>query len=264
MLDKNISFCYNQLISQRNLLEILRKVGIEKSDTICVHSDLVKLGKPATNSKNEFLERIMESLIESVGSTGTIIMPTFTYSFCKGEVYDVEKTPSTVGILTEYFRKMQQVKRTKDAIFSHAVYGKDQEYYLDIGNDCFGKKSIYEKMHQKNAKLVLLGTRTKEFTFFHYIEQSIGVPYRFTKRFKGEIREKTTVSDSYFDYYVRYLDKPSIIDSDKIAAFLSQKGSFREEKLGYGEIVSVELDLFYSNVIKKMKENKESFIKKEK
>lgn len=32
-------------------------------------------------------------------------MPTFTYSFCKNEIYDKLNSKSTVGVLTEYFRK---------------------------------------------------------------------------------------------------------------------------------------------------------------
>ena len=122
-----------------------------------VTPDIAVFGKLAVRDRKFLLDTLVDVLKECVGKNGTIIMPTFTYSFCKGEVFDVDNSKSTVGILTEHFRSLPAVKRTQQPIFSCAVYGKKQEYYLNVSKDSFGKGSIFEKLHKDNGKILFLG-----------------------------------------------------------------------------------------------------------
>ncbi|EAJ5678338.1 acetyltransferase, partial [Campylobacter lari] len=97
--------------SNIDLIEAFKKLGIKKGDILCVHSELMKFGIPLL-PRNEFLQTILDCFFEVIDKEGTLIMPTFTYSFCKNEVYDNLNSKSTVGVLTEYFRKWGGVKRT--------------------------------------------------------------------------------------------------------------------------------------------------------
>jgi aminopeptidase-like protein/aminoglycoside N3'-acetyltransferase len=237
-----------------DVIDALKKAGIKKGDSIFVHSDLKLFGK--INNKimrNEFLDSFIEALKKTVGKYGNIIMPTFSYTFCKNEIFIPEITPSKVGILTEYFRKLEGVKRSIDPIFSVAVFGPDKEYFTDVGTNCFGKKSIFEKLYDKNAKIVFLG-ETFAITYIHFVEQICGVPYRFIKKFKGKIKIKNELKDFVFDYNVRPLDKNIDYNLEKIMDFLESKRALRKIKLGNSNIIVVNaIDTF--NELKKDFEN---------
>ncbi|HEB7547832.1 TPA: AAC(3) family N-acetyltransferase, partial [Campylobacter coli] len=102
-------FQYNQKIyTQKDLVNTLKNIGIKNGDIICVHTEIFHFQTPLL-SKNEFLNSFLEALFKAIGKEGTLIMPTFTYSFCKNEVYDKLNSKCTVGILNEFFRKQEGV-----------------------------------------------------------------------------------------------------------------------------------------------------------
>ena len=99
-------FSFNgQNFGFHELCQALDKVGINAGDDICVHTSLMRLGKILVKP-NIFLGTFVAALREVIGPNATLIMPTFTYSYCKQQVYDVRNSPSTMGILTEYYRKL--------------------------------------------------------------------------------------------------------------------------------------------------------------
>lgn len=91
------------LVYQKDLELALRTLGLHQGDTLCIHSELFKFGEILV-SKKEFLQSILDSFFKIVGEQGTIIMPTFTYSFNRYKDYDKIHSKSTMGILSEYFR----------------------------------------------------------------------------------------------------------------------------------------------------------------
>ncbi|HEB9285742.1 TPA: AAC(3) family N-acetyltransferase [Campylobacter coli] len=111
---------HKALIYQEDLKQALKKIGLKQGDILCVHSELFKLGEVLI-PKKEFLQDIIDIFFEIIGKKGTLIMPTFTYSFNRYKDYDKTYTKSTVGILTEYFRITMAAEgkgiRTNDPIF---------------------------------------------------------------------------------------------------------------------------------------------------
>jgi|SRR5437867_3594243 len=163
---------------------------------------------------------------------------TSSYTFCNGEVFDPDETPSTVGIMTEQFRKSPGVKRSDDGIFSIAVLGSDQDYFIDVGRDCFGAQSVFEKLYDRNAWLVFIG-ETFDMTYIHFIEQRLRVPYRSKKRFSGVIRKGCCLINAVFEYNVRPLDQGIHYDLEKIARYLEDAGLLRISALGHSKIRAV-------------------------
>lgn len=238
-----------------DIINAIKKAGIKKGDSIFVHSDLKSFGKLNNKiTRDEYVGSFFKALLEVVGKNGNIIMPTFSYSICKKEIFDPETTPSTVGILTEYFRKLKNVKRSKDAIFSVAAFGPDKDYFVDVGTNCFGEKSIFEKLYHKNVKMVFLG-ETFDITYMHFIEQRYGVPYRFIKKFKGEIKLGNELKEFIFDYNVRPLDKNINYNLEGIAFFLESKGVLKKAELGNSKIRVVNAVDAFNEIIKGLKDN---------
>jgi aminoglycoside 3-N-acetyltransferase len=256
MINKVINYYKGKEISNIDILRTLKSLGIKQGDTICVHTDISSFGIPAIKDKNSYLQCICDVLNEAVGENGNIVMPTFSYSFTNKHIYDINNTRSQMGVLTEYFRKLPQTIRTEDPIFSFAISGGKNNYFANNDNNCFSKNSVYGKLHKENAKLILLGSRVKGYTFFHYIEQCYGVPYRFYKNFKGQIKDvDDNIYETEYVYYVRHLDRPSSPNINMIIKYLKKYNNFKERTFAYGSIVCIDFSQFYNSVIEKLKQD---------
>jgi aminoglycoside 3-N-acetyltransferase len=198
----------------KNYIELsLKKIGIKKNDIIFVHSDIINLpissGIINIKKKVRFIcDNIFKTLEKVVGKNGTIITPTFNYDFCKIKKFDLYKTPSKEGVFTEYFRNNKNVIRTINPIHSVAVYGFLKEKLTNnIGNNCFGVDSIFEKIYKHNAWIIFLGTTLQSCTFVHRCEELANVPYRFYKKFSGFLIIKGKKTFINHSYYCRYKNK---------------------------------------------------------
>ena len=96
-----------------DLLAALRRLGITPGDVLMVHSSFDRFagfsGKPTD---------VLRVLQDAVGPTGTLLMPTLPFTgtaveyVSRGEIFDVRRTPSRVGLLTELFRRSPGVVRS--------------------------------------------------------------------------------------------------------------------------------------------------------
>ncbi|MHA1764680.1 MAG: AAC(3) family N-acetyltransferase [Promethearchaeota archaeon] len=202
-----------------NLKLLFEEYGIKKGDIICIHSDITSFGIPKElkdKVKEKGINFLLESYIDTfkavVSENGLILMPTYTYSATKNEVFHIQNTPSTVGALTEYFRKQKSVHRSLHPIFSYAAWGKNAEDFLKIDNfDCFGENSIFEKFFRLNIKYVLFGVDMQHgATFVYYSEEKAKVYYRYHKIFKGRIKDDDGSINKVVNvkYFVRNYDIP--------------------------------------------------------
>jgi len=229
-------------VTQKDIENALADAGIKKGDTIMVHSDIGSFGKLGTLDREFLLQSLVKSLKNTIGPDGTIIMPTFTYSFNKHEPYDIKNTKSTVGTLTEYFRKQKDVSRTAHPTHSAAIWGKHKKELLNIGKGTFDKSSIFGKFHQMNGKFVSFGVPLHmSCTFIHYIEHIHKVPYRYIKKIKGKIitgnkkyEEEISFDNRYAVFFASFL---------KFEKYLLKEKLLKEVKVGKSIISMIESDV---------------------
>jgi aminoglycoside 3-N-acetyltransferase len=239
----------SNMLYPADIQEALCQVGIEDGDHILIHSDISVLGKIATLDRDYFLNAIVEQLAKAVGQSGTLIMPTFSYSFCKNEIFDIVNTKSTVGTLTEFFRQQSGVARTKHPIFSAAIRGAKQEYFLDVGKDSFDNESIFGKLRQMTGKIVFFGVNLAACTYVHHIEQLYGVNYRYLKTFSGQVHCNDHTYNDSATFFVRYLDRIVELDVSRLENYLLKNNIMRSSSLGKGKILAVNAqDLFNATV----------------
>jgi aminoglycoside 3-N-acetyltransferase len=251
-----------RVISSKDFLDASKKLGIRKGDKLFVHSDISVFGRLTNLNRDELLGGLIDLFKQAVGSDGLIVMPTFTYDFCKGQVYDIEKSRSTVGILTEFFRKTPGVVRTLDPIHSAAVWGKDKEKIAKVGKDTFGVKSIFDNFHKAKGKIVIFGAPFQSATVVHYIEQIYGVPYRFQKVFSGTITDGSKSWKDEYKFNVRYLDKPVNIDTSRLEKYLTKNKFLKKAKVGNGSIMVIKSSDLFRESVKLLNKDIHYFLKK--
>lgn len=243
-----------------DIRDMLVALGIQRGETLFIHSRVSAFGKFLLFDRDAFFREIEQAFMDIVGHEGTLVMPTFSYSFCNKEIFDVDNTPSTVGVLTEHFRTQPGVARTVHPIFSVAVWGKRREEFLNIGKDSFDAESIFGRLHRANAKLVFFGASFESATFVHYIEQARGVPYRYMKTFDGTIRANGSEYPAAATYNVRYLDKDVVTELARFEKHLLETGAMKRVQLGSGTVELVSCEDAYREGMKLLYQNIYSFL----
>ncbi|MBK1991685.1 aminoglycoside N(3)-acetyltransferase [Campylobacter sp. 2018MI35] len=235
-----------------DLLITLEKLGIKKGDVLCIHTELFNFGFPLL-SKKEYLDTYIKAFLEILGETGTLIMPTFTYSFCKNENYDKLNSKCKVGILNEFFRFYEGATRNNDPIFFFCYKRKEQKEFLKDHSSCFGENSVYDTLYKMNGKIILLGSEINGYTFTHFIEEKAKVPYRYFKNFSGKIIDELgNISQKNIKYYVRNLNTNSNLDVYKQIKILKNSNNFKKEKFGNSCIINIDSKSYLTNTLKKL------------
>ena len=236
--------------NSKEVCAALKKVNIKSGDIVLCHSNLGFFGKPSKiKTSQELCKMFFKAIKDNIGSEGTLIVPTFTYSFFDKKKFDTN-IPSKMGIFSEYVRTLKESSRSEDPNFSISANGFLSEFFTNIKTkNTYGKNSFFDKFHKVNGKILdfnFLGS-----TIIHYYERNLNVPYRYDKKFSGYVRkEKST-----WVVYSRYLKKEFIHDPVKITNILRKKKYFLRSKLGKGEMTCITSNKFYNTIKSEIKRN---------
>jgi aminoglycoside 3-N-acetyltransferase len=217
-------------VTKEDLAASFRQVGIVPGDTVYVASSLLSLGL-----MKDPIESTLWALREAVGPGGTLVMPAFNFAFCKGEPFDREQTPSTVGMLTEAFRKLPGTLRTWSPPYhTLTANGPRAEEISNIQSlTSFGGDSVFQYLHDIGAKHLLIGCDYQEgVAAFHWIEELVGVPYRFWKKFEGDVILNGVKQNRVFFMYARREDIPTNMDANFVGKGFEQAGHVRNIVVG--------------------------------
>lgn len=105
-------------LTGRDIDRALRRVGVRPGMLLMTHSSLSAFGYVEGGARV-----VIDRLQATVGPRGTLAMPTHTVSTFGQPVYDAARTPSTVGAITDVFRRLDGVRRSPHPTHSVAVRG---------------------------------------------------------------------------------------------------------------------------------------------
>lgn len=238
----------------------LQEIGVNDGDTLLVFSNIQTFGLVENN-----LAGIFQAVTEVLGSGGTLIVPTFSFSFCNKQEFDYFQTPSAVGVFTNFVLRHADSVRSLHPNHSIAAVGakaKDVTQYTDKSS--FGEGSVFTTMLQYKVKVLSLGVITN--TYVHYVEQVAGVPYRYNKDFSGLIIYGDKSWLDTFPMFVRNLDQPGTEEEDREAArqeFFAS-GISNNLKFGYGIHRLFQADRYCDFMLKKLRHDPYCLVDKNK
>ena len=188
--------------------KLLNNFDLNKGDTIMLVSDISNiLITYKKKGKNFDANLFIDSVLERIGTEGTLLIPTYNYDFCSGVTFNYHSTPSITGSLGKIALKRKDFKRTTNPIHSFVVSGKDKELLYNLKHySSFGDDSPFCYLHKKNAKYFSIGLDFTNlgFTPAHYVEEKVGVSYRYFKNFSGNyIDENGFKKKVKYKFYVR-------------------------------------------------------------
>jgi aminoglycoside N3'-acetyltransferase len=142
---------------------LMDAIGLAEGDSLFVHCGFSRLKRFRLPP-----EGVIEALARRIGNSGTLIMPSFSLSFsvlkgyCSLQAipeFDVVKTPSNLGLLSETFRTLKGVRRGANPVFSVCAGGPLAETLTARQEYCegWGPGSSLKLTVEHGAKLVGLG-----------------------------------------------------------------------------------------------------------
>jgi aminoglycoside 3-N-acetyltransferase len=153
-----------------SLVTDLKTLGIEPNDTLMVHSSMKAIGEVEGGA-----DTVLDAL-QSVLSEGLLILPTHTWKEWNnpGGLFDPEREPSCVGVLTEIFRKRPGVFRSLHPSHSVAAWGVGAEEYVqgeEYAKSPGPRDGCWGRLYDHRAKILFLGAKSNTNTYLHSVEE---------------------------------------------------------------------------------------------
>jgi len=224
-------FHYNQAM----LVDALRWLGVESGDVLFSHSNIGFLGIPeGERSQVNTMSTILTAFQNVLGPTGTLIVPTFTYSFSKGKSFDPVSTTSDCGAFTEWLRHHPGAFRSHEPNISVAAVGAQaEELTKDVPQNAYGEDSFFARFHRKGGKICNINFDAGS-TFLHYVERCLQVPYRFDKTFSGNFINGGKDEQRKSTIWVRHLVEGTAARFEPFDKLARNKNLFRTKNVGRG------------------------------
>lgn len=221
-------------VTDADIRSALLACGAADCDVLYVHTGM-SFGLPATGRKH-----LLGGLLDIFQGLGveTLVFPTFTFSFCNNEPFDIDKSPTPMGALNEFARKSGRARRSADPLLSVCVIGKDPGLTEDLSQYSIGEGSSYDRLHKcgKKVKFLFFGTDMRDcFTYTHYLEAVVRVPYRYDREFSGVVVRNGIECPTSVWLYSTYANcrlNPVPVVHD----FMEQAGMLRKGSIGEGTI----------------------------
>lgn len=237
-------------ISSEDILNALKSVGADDCETLFIHSDIM-FGTLRTGVRRK---ELLNAIHEQVACLGVknLIIPTFTYSFPNNEVYNITTSKTSMGAYNEFVRKQVGRFRTDDPLLSVSVPLSLKCEFDHVSNHSLGEGSALDILHHlENVKFLFLGAEMADcFTYVHYVEKMLDVPYRFDMGFEGEViypngdsvhRKQYIHTQCYgvklppkYEYFENEMEEKGYLKKkrvgDRFISCLSENDAYREIK----------------------------------
>lgn len=171
-----------EVITVDRLVNDLRACGLKEGDDVLVHTSLSKIGYVENGP-----ETVVSALKKVIGEKGNILMPTspnagLQLEYIRSlEAFEVKNSPSALGAITEYFRKLPNVKRSAHPTEPVACLGPDADLYTEghLGElTPYTDRSPFARISERGGKILYVGvTFDNAGTNLHTLEDAVDFKY---------------------------------------------------------------------------------------
>ena len=167
-----------------DLLHGFAAIGLERGDALFFHSSLSSFGHVEGGAA-----AVIDAAVRAVGPKGTVMVPTFvqkvdgksaSYSQ-RVKAWDIHRSPSDVGAITESFWRRPEAVRSDDPRNSLAAIGAEAEAVMSAhrsagprpspwGDFSYGFGSPWDWLVERNALYLLMGVDFTVCSILHYVQ----------------------------------------------------------------------------------------------
>ena len=222
----------------------LSRLGVAPTDTLLVHANF-RVDSGFQGTPND----IVTALIGVVGTHGNLLMvsqPFRGYALdhlAKGKKFDVRRTVSMMGLITEMFRRRDGTRRSLHPTHPVLALGIDADALTAGHQDCqypCGEGTPFEKLRSKHAKILFFDVGTGANTFFHHVEDilrdELSFPLYDSRLFTIEVIDVAGKPHHVRTYaFARGISRNTAL----LEAELSERGLVKSETIGNSRLILV-------------------------
>jgi len=233
---------------QAELVRAIRKLGVESGDAIMLHSAF----QPEHGFRGTSND-VVDAFLEVLGPQGHLLMVSLPYRSSsieylrQGRVFDLRRTPSAMGLISEFFRRRDGVLRSLHPTHPVLVHGPRAAWFIE-GHECClypcGPGTPFARLLEAGGKAVFFNVPFVYLTFFHYLEHLVsprlGFPLYTDESFvvpvvDGSGRQGTVTTHVFSPEAIRRRRFPVL------EAWLRQRGLIRRVKVGASYLLAADL-----------------------
>lgn len=129
---------------------------------------------------------LVKALIDYCGPDRTLVMPAFNFgaegegareTLKKSPRFDLQRSPSQMGLLTELFRRSKGVTQSRHPAYRIAALGPEADALVrghEAAPSGMGKGTPFDYMAQNNAHILGIGKSFQVMTQVHHVESLLG------------------------------------------------------------------------------------------
>lgn len=161
----------------RELHEALRQIGVRPGDSLMLHS----ASDPQYGFRGS-IEALTQTFVDAVGDSGHLLMVSLPYRSSSIQYleslrrFDVRRTPSMMGLVSEFFRRRPDVWRSLHPTHPTLVRGPRAQWFAAGHEDCLypcGPGTPFDKLAAEDGVVVFYNVPVDTFTFFHHLEHLV-------------------------------------------------------------------------------------------
>lgn len=177
------------MITREDIARDLRALGVAPGDCLMVHSSLASLGRVLGGAPE-----VVRALLSAVGVEGTLVMPAFSPDVSDPALwaepvapadlerarasvpaFDADTTPTTMGAIAETFRRWPGTLRGTHPQVSVCARGPLASAIVGPHPLAWGQGagSPFERLADRDARLLLLGVGFNRATLLHFAESKV-------------------------------------------------------------------------------------------
>jgi len=240
----------------------LYSLGVRPGDTMLVHSSFKSLGYVPGG-----IETLIQGFLLLLGSSGTLLLPALVWGQPDDAIFDLNKTPTVLGAVPEYFRRRPGTVRSMHPTHSVCAVGARVEEllgsHLQDSTPC-GPNSPFHKITAQDVDntswILMLGCGLGPNTTMHALEELVNPPYLLSapqtyllRDSDGKVLSKHYFPHSFAGYHQRY-ERVALLEQ---AADIVRKGIVLQ-----AETFLIRAYLLREAVVRKLEEEPLFFVEK--
>lgn len=229
------------------LVAALRKAGVTGSDTLLVHANFTQ----DNGFKGGPLD-LVNALARVVEPDGNLLMVSIPFRgsgydyLVKNKPFNVRKTISLMGLVTETFRRRAGTARSLHPTHPVLAVGPDAEWLVAGHEACrepCGADTPFDKFRQRRGKILFFDVPFGAITFFHHVEDVLRDRLPFPV-YHERLFEAPVVDAAGENRVVEtYTFNPAVTRrADKLERRMAEEGKLHHGRIGNSRFILVDAE----------------------
>jgi len=231
-----------------DLLRAIRSLGVAPGDAVMLHSAF----EPHHGFRGS-VNDLINVFLQAVGPSGHLLMVSLPYRSSSlaylqsGKRFDVRRTPSMMGMVSEIFRRRAGVLRSLHPTHPILVFGPQAKQFVAAHPLCrypCGPGTPFDELARADGKVLFFNAEFGTMTFFHWLEHMVHQQLPFALYTDEPFEVPVIDADGNSRTVTTYAFTLDAIRRRRFERFeqaMHERGAIRSRRVGNSRLLAVDL-----------------------